>query len=509
LKRLFTTLLLTATLQACAPISDPNGGITADTLSNAEYMALSPIQKYAVSNKLLTTLYKGIPVDDFFDLQEGLTHPVLRTNKNQLEQVKAQLSTPMNHFGDYINLIYDKYLYNESRQRNTRAAPMAILQEFPLSKEYYHRWIAYILMNTILFSPAYELDSVDHTDVETVYNTQLVEALDNSEDIRQIVYNHVVSEENWRRFRSPEDNTREMMEIYLKRFRDDEVPLAAIACKNWYLTDDREGYQLRKGANVNTVPQTLLDRNDIVTCEDFYHALANHQQLIPAITSRLVDVFFAGKSAAERAAIADHIAATHPSKFEQIFEAILFSREYLLNTSRTKSYEETLYGTGSRIHWYAWYYMFHDLNDNNPGSSRPDLSEIRQANMKYKLGRANDVPTDSLALAYYHKSIRDRLMLDRRYSSDPNNTSDGGWSTSFISPEDGNVDTLSNEDFIHYIMLSTVGRKANPNEVTTLTQIINDNGYQNNRSNQAWIIMDYASRLTELYTLPAISGDVQ
>ena len=509
MKRLLTILAFAAALQGCAPISDPNGGTSAAGLTDAEYMALSPEQKYAVTNKLLTTLYKGVSVDDFFNLRQGLDQPVLLEDVNHLEQVKAQLSAPMQNFGDTINLVYDKYLYNESMQRNTRAAPMAILQEFPLSKEYYHRWMAYILMNTILFSPAYELDSVDHTDVEAVFNTQLVDALDQGEDIRTIVYNHVISQENWRRFRSPEDNTREMMEIYLKRFRDDEVPLAAIACKNWYLTDDREGYQLRKGANINTEPQTLLDRNDIVSCEDFYHALANHQQLIPTITSRLVDVFFAGEPASKRAAIADNIAATQPSRFEQIFEAILFSKEYLFNTSRTKSYEETLYGTGSRIHWYAWYYMFHDINDNNPGSSRPDLSEIRQANMKYKLGRANEVPTDSLALAYYHKSIRDRLMLDRRYSTDPGNTGDGGWATSFISPDDGNVDALSDDDYIHYLMLSTVGRKANPTELAALRQIINDNGYQNSRTNQAWIVMDYASRLTELYTLPAISGGAQ
>jgi len=509
LKRLFTILSIAAALQACAPVSNPNGGTSATGLSGSEYRSLSPEQKYAVTNKLLTTLYKGVSVDDFFNLREGLGQPVLREDIDHLEQVRTQLSTPMQYFDDYINHVYDKYLYNESMQRNTRAAPMAILQEFPLSKEYYHRWMAYILMNTILFSPAYELDSVDHTDVEAVYNIQLVEALDKGEDIRTIVYNHVISQENWRRFRSPEDNTREMMEIYLKRFRDDEVPLAAIACKNWYLTDDREGYQLRKGANVNTEPQTLLDRNDIVSCEDFYHALANHQQLIPTITSRLVDVFFAGESAAKRAALADNIAATHPSKFEQIFEAILFSKEYLLNATRTKSYEETLYGTGSRIGWYAWYYMFHDINDNNPGTSRPDLSEIRQANMKYKLGRATEVPTDSLALAYYHKSIRDRLMLDRRYTTDPLNTGDGGWSASFISPEDGNVDLLSDEDFIHYIMLSAIGRKASPTEVTTLRQIITANGYDKSRTNQTLIVMDYASRLAELYTLPAISGGAQ
>lgn len=500
-------ILTSILLQACAPTTYPENAVDARPLSADNYLQLSPEQQYRITNKLLGTLYKGVSVDQFFDVNKGLSTPSLANATDHLQQIRTQLVTTDDNVTNHLTKVQNKYFNTESRLRNTRAIPMALFQELPLSKEYYHRWMAYTLMNTILFSSAYELDSVDHTDVETIFNIHLVEALRDNKTISQIVYEHMISQENWRRFRSPEDNTREMMEIFLMRFRDDEVPLASIACKNWYLTDDAEGYQLRKNSLIiNTEPQTLLDRNDIVTCKDFFRAVSTHPSLIPTVTRRLVDYFFAGYPVSQRNSLANRFIASKPKRFREIFESILFSREYLLHNSRTKSYEETLYGTGARIDWYAWNYMFHDINDNNPGSSRPDLGEMRQATMTYKLGRNNAVPTDSLSLAYYHKSIRDRLFLDRRYSTDPLNTSDGGWGTSFLTPVSGAVELLSDEDFIHYVMLATLARKASSEELAALSAIIINNGHSNSRINQAWLIMDYASRLSEFYTLPAISG---
>ncbi|MDH5183224.1 MAG: hypothetical protein OEX12_04975 [Gammaproteobacteria bacterium] len=499
-------LLLLGLLQSCAPVNDPNAGVKAVPLSSQDYMSLSPEQKYAVSNKLLNTLYKGMPADEFFKLRDGLSSPVLSSNINHLDQVRTSMNTPEPYLQDFLDRVLGKYFTTESRLLNTRAIPMATLQELPLSKDYFHRWMAYVLSNNILFSPAFELDSVDHTDVEMIYNDHLVYAFSQGKTISEIVYNHMTSQANWRRFRSPEDNTREMMEIFLMRFVDAEVPLASIACQNWYLTDDAEDYQLRKGININTQPQTLLGRGDIVDCYDFYQAIAEHASLIPAVTTRLVNVFFADYSEAERVSISQSIAAGKPVYFEDIFKAILFSKEYLYNNPRTKTYEETLLGTGAQIDWYAWNYMFHDINDNNPGSSRPDLGEIRQNPMSYKLGRNNQVPLDSLAFAYYHKSIRDRLLLDRRNTTDSLNTGDGGWKSSFIAPESGDVDFLSEADFIHYIMLSTVDRKATDAEVSALSTIFADNAYSNNRNMQSLIVMDYVSRLSEFYTFSTIAG---
>lgn len=91
----------------------------------------------------------------------------------------------------------------------------------------------------------------------------------------------MISQENWRRFRSPEDNTREMIEIFLGLFdQDAEVPKASIACKNWSLTDDEQGYQLVIGFDENTEPQEVLGAA-ILSCYDFYQAVAQHPLLIP------------------------------------------------------------------------------------------------------------------------------------------------------------------------------------------------------------------------------------
>jgi hypothetical protein len=502
LRRILTVIALTILVQGCAPTTAPNGGPQAELLSGADYMALSPEQKYAVTSKLLTSLYKGTPANEFFDLSQGLSQPVLQQDINHLEEIKKALDQPLPNLGSHISTVFNKHFTSSYQMNNTRAIPMAVLYELPLSRDMYVRWMAYKLTNTILFSPALELDSVSPSDVEAVYNSNLVYEMNQGKTIAEIAYHHMISLQNWRRFRSPEDNVREMMEIFLMRFRDDEVPKAAIACKNWYLTDDRDGYQLRKSADINTTPQTILDRNDITSCYDFYRAITQHPSFIPAVVRRIVDSMFAGYPAYQRASLADSIARQHPVYFKDIFNAILFSREYLLKQSRTKSYEEALMGTGSRIHWFDRSNVFYNLNDGNPGDNPPDLQNMRQENMTYKLGRSNDVPIDSLAFAYFHKSLRDSLMLDRRTTTSTTNTSDGGWAREFIEAPD--VAELGEDDFIHYLMLSAVGRKAYPQELDGLKQIISDAGYQNNRTVQALLIMDYASRLSEFYNLTAL-----
>lgn len=77
-----------------------------------------------------------------------------------------------------------------------------------LDKNFLHNWISYTLPQTILFSPAYELDSSHYPNVASVYNWLV---LDMNDDVgmRYSTYMHMTSSDNWRRFRSPEDNGRE------------------------------------------------------------------------------------------------------------------------------------------------------------------------------------------------------------------------------------------------------------------------------------------------------------
>ena len=477
--------------------SNQNFSGTTVQVSTADYNSLNIEQQYQLTNKLLATLYKGKPVSDFFELKEGLSTPVKKQAKNDIDAIRNQLSKNESYYDSFLGLINQRYFYDDRRKKNTRAYPMTVLYEMPLSKQYYNRWMAYILANTILFSPAYELESVDFTDVESVYNN-LVFMLDNNKSIAEITYAHVISEENWRRFRSPEDNTREMMEIFLHQFKDDEVPKASTACKNWYLSNGSEGYQLRKGLNANNQPQlSLLGRNDIVSCLDFYRALSQHPNLIPNIASVLVNQFFYNAPLAQRQQLVSQLLSTNPRTFKQLFDGIIFSKEYLFDSSRTKSYEETVLGTGAKINWYAGRDFFYNLNDDRAGDTPVDLSEIKQNPFSYKLGRKASPPLDSLSFAYYHKSVREQLLMDRRTTSDPSNTTDNGWQTFFINNSD--VDRLSDQDFIHYLFLSVLSRKATGEELAALEKVFNDNNIGINRLKRTNIVLDYISRLSEMY----------
>ena len=77
------SLLASLALVGCSPGQSGGGSggggfqVTgyAEPLTDSEYEDLSPEQQYAVLNKLLGTIYKGMPVDEFFDLDAGLDNP--------------------------------------------------------------------------------------------------------------------------------------------------------------------------------------------------------------------------------------------------------------------------------------------------------------------------------------------------------------------------------------------------------------------------------------------------
>ena len=310
--------------------------------------------------------------------------------------------------------------------------------------------------------------------------------------IREIVYEHMISQENWRRFRSPEDNTREMMEILLGRFEDSEVPLAAAACKNWSLTDDSEGYQLIIGFNENTQPMDILGTT-VVDCYDFYQAVANHQDLIPTITSTLVNIFFAGYPDENKAQITGDIISSNPTTFTDLFLTILLSREYLLNSERPRKFEETFFNIAHRIGWFAAGNFFKNVNPRYTSSSFPSQYRMKQAPLTYKLGQPVAVPLDTLSFSYYHKSIREKLLLDRK--TDEFNINDGGWQANLVEVN------YDGDDFIDYLFLAVLSRKARQEELDELSSIIASRGYDKPEKHmqQAMIILDYFSRLSEIY----------
>lgn len=499
-------MLLVVTALACSGCSGGGSGggaggaalPAADMQSfNAEdYRKLTDEEKYAISNKLMATLYKGIPVRNFFDLSQNFTVAFAAGNsENYIDRIKSRVSESMSNRDLYLYQVDTKYDFDES-QRPVQY-PLAMLFEFPLSRDYFDLWMAYKLVNTILFSPAVELETSHYTDAQDIFY-RLADMIGDDRSIRDIVNAHMISQENWRRLRSPEDNTREMMEIFLNRFIDEEVPLAAQACKNWALTDESQGYQLIIGYNENTEPLDILD-SSLTDCYEFYRAVADHGDLIPTVVATLVDIFFYGSSEEKKKQIQQKIIRTNPVNFRQLFSTIIFSRTYLLETARPMRYEECFFNIAHRIDWYAFRRFFRYINSSYTSSSVPSLKQMNQAPLLYKLGKPPGVPLDTLSFSFYHKSVRQWLLLDRK--TDPFSDGDGGWQATFIEVN------LDQDGFIDYLFLSVIGRNALQNELDELNAIIESRGYDrdNKKMQQAMIVMDYLSRLSELYYLQSFN----
>ena len=474
-------------------------------LNSSEFNRLSSTQQYTVANNLLATLYRGVPAQQFFNLAAGTRNLSIRQDAPNVDRMRQALVTPLSDPAPYLAKANTYTYFTEAAPgANTKyystqpmMLPLAQLFELPLSRDYYHRWMAYVLMNSILFSPALELESVRSPAVASIYE-RLVRMMDEGRTIRDIVYEHMASPPNWERFRSPEDNAREMLEIFLARFIDAEVPLAATACKNWSVAYDANGVsRIARSANANTVPQQLLGTS-VVTCEDFYHALANHADLIPTLATVLVNQFFFNATLETKGRIIASIVAANPTTFDAMFSLILFSRAYLLDTPRSKNAEESFFGLARRLGWTPAANFFDTFTDvRDPQSSSVTLLRMGQGSMRYKLGRSPRVPTDTLNFSLHHKLVRESLLLNQLASATDSN---GGWAVTTLL-DDPAVVALSGDDFIDYLFLSAVLRRAQPAELATLNQIIVAKGYTTNRVSKAMLVFDYLSRLPELYSL--------
>ncbi|MFK7891531.1 MAG: hypothetical protein AB8B63_12010 [Granulosicoccus sp.] len=434
--RALFSCVLWATVQACSegvpglgsasPVASKQASGMAAPLSDATFESLPVDEQYQSVNKLLATLYSGVSVADFYALDTGSALVHRRSDAPTLGSIRdrLQINLPATErklldqqiIGDDAaldaqgNAAPIEGLYRFDRNK-PKQMPLARIFHYPLSRDMFSQWIAWHLANTILFSPAEELDSADLTDVQNLFR-RLDLSIMAGESIRSMVAVHQHSVENWRRFRSPEDNTREMMEIYLGIFdNDEEVPLASQACQDLYLTDERDGYKLAYTDYPNSQPVLVLDRY-VTNCRDFYDVIASHPLLIPRVVDVLVDYFFAGRSAEDRAGIAAAISASNPVTFEDIFVTILFSENYLLDTERARSFEESFLPMAKRLQWDAHADVFKGMISGSGSLGRANLSQMGWSSMTYKLGRVAAIPLDTLSFGNYHKALRESLMLD-------------------------------------------------------------------------------------------------
>ena len=361
-------------------------------LSNAEFNSLTDTQKHQVADKLLSTLFFGYPLHELqLKIDSGTFIDDIISGLNEESTDRAWLE---NHILDEEKFRQVDYNEQEAVDILARFYAMEDLDSYFLKN-----WIAYILTQTIMFSPAYELDSTHTPNIARVYN-RIVMMLNVDSGMRYITYVHMSSEDNWRRFRSPEDNGREMMEIFTLDMDDSHVPIAGKALQNWKL--DRDSDTLVVSLNQNTQPLSLFGTT-IYTGDDFYREMAKSDLFTKGVTRRLVDFFFPNATVSKRSQITTRLVSSNPETWQDILLQIVFSEEYLLHRSRAKSAEELFFSLAKKTEFKHRTYTFHEFKD--------ALEDMHQASMKYKLGKLKRVPLDTLSFANYHKYISERMLL--------------------------------------------------------------------------------------------------
>jgi hypothetical protein len=511
-------------------------GGAATALSQSEFNALSSQQQYMVANKLLGTMFRGVAVEDFFNMNAGMGN-LRPANSSFLSSTRKNLSRKLSNAEllAYDTLIDGldaegnpdpenaKYRFDtDSNSRNNERAkqlPLARIKEYPISRDMFVHWMAYVLINTIMFSPAEEMESTDYTDVQNMYRF-LVLKLEAGATISQIVRSNLPSLARWRVSRSAENHALEAYELYLGLFNTDEDSYrGGVACKDLYLTNEDDGYLLRRTDFSNTIPQLILGNSYITTCSDLYDVIAGHPLLIPRVVEVIFNYFveLRGDNLDYRRRMINAIVSSNPQTFEDVFTAILFSKEYLLNIERPKTFEENLMPLLDALKWH-------------PGENAGEVDEqifrrmtefsneqiylrgMGWATMKYKIGRLPNVPLDGLSFANYHKAMREEFLMNRGFY-DPSSNNEG-----FLYDDTGAVKTFIESmplnDFVDFLFLSALQRKASDSEKTDLTDVYatgttgnhlttDSDGNTVVRSNRfdeiAQITFDYISRLPEFY----------
>ena len=486
---------------------------TLNTLSDTTFNALSIVNKRQVADKLLSTLFFGYPPKV---LEEKIASGTFISDTFQaLSEEKTDKAWLEEH-------ILDENIY----ERNTWDEQVAvdILTRFYAMKDldayFIQNWTAYILTQTIMFSPAYELESTHTPNIARVYN-RIVSMLKEKSGMRYITYVHMMSEDNWRRFRSPEDNGREMLEIFTLDMDDSNVPLAAKALKNWKL--DKESDTLVVSLNQNRKPVNLFSTT-VTNGDDFYREMVKSKHFTLGAITRLVDFFFPTKVATKKTQIINTIIASKPETWQDILLQIVFSQEYLLHSTSPKSAEELFFSTTKKVNFKHRKSSMH--------SFKRSLENMHQASMKYKLGKRNRVPLDTLSFANYHKFIRESVLLRKSEPKEINNYmawDRAGWDESFIANENFSFDEKdvvgSLDALVQYLFHTMIARNATVEELSFFRKHMLEgkvgsqklystfNMFRTNtdatkqkekreslKRNIAIIVLDYISRLSETYT---------
>lgn len=506
-------MILVLFLAACKPTSpeDKAGAnhlaLSHDfTLNQEGFNQLSPDDQFMVANKMLSTMYRGLPMDQFFDLEQGLEAPVVQYD-NFISRTQARLKKPLSQaerqgFDERILGLDDDVdtPEDESIQARYRAFDndqphqiyMARMQTYPLSKDQFVSWMSYFLANTIMFSPAREMDSTNYQDIIRVLG-YLDGSLSTDKTIREVVRGWLHNLSRWRVSRSAENHALEMFELYLGVFNDtpeeqQNTINGGKACDSWYLTDNSADYQLLKDLTKPEGTKAYEVFGKYVTnCDDLYDVVAGHPRLIPRVTEVIVNYFLDGSTTAIKQGLIQDIVNSNPVTFDDVFLGIMFSKAFLLSSTRAKTFEENALNFLNAMYWTPRANsgeldrsVMDRLLDSDRFDSGNDIGVHRMgwAAMDYKIGRTPFLPMDVLSFATYHKAIRKEVLLNNRAFDGRNFPKATDFTeaaepreppfpihagafyvegTENLKPE---LESLTAKEFIDFVFLTALGRRA-------------------------------------------------
>jgi hypothetical protein len=262
------------------------------------------------------------------------------------------------------------------------------------------------------------------------------------------------------------------------------------------------------------VPQQLFGTT-VTSGFDYYRELAKSNAFTVGSVRRLVDFFFTEHSDTDKTNITNQIVASSPETWQDILLQIVFSKEFLLNTQRPISAEELIYSLMKKLDYKHNYNTFYYFNE--------ALQGMNQASMKYKLGKLERTPLDTLSFAYYHKYVRETIVRRNVCGAALQSYDDWnsyGWrpglvdSTNFAFDTNNPQSTLTS--FITYLFSMVVHRLPTQEELELFKSNMlttdrtkykssynfltaDGEGCYTGRNRTAIDILDYLSRLTDLY----------
>ncbi|WP_086481412.1 hypothetical protein [Oceanospirillum sanctuarii] len=260
-----------------------------------------------------------LPADmDVYDLKSQSSRSVAGFNEHSYEKNRYYLDSNRPEHNLLFHLLFN------ARPDST-----------DFSKEYFDLWITYQLLNSFVLAMGDELDTVSSARINT-HIEKIRTAVEQNRSVKEIMLDYFMADIFWARFRSPEDNGREVFEIYLGDFRDEIVPPAAKILQNYSFNEDQGTLEI-DSFNRNSELQHI-DGAQLTTPYQLYSYVVNHGEFMTHIYKHIVKALY-GYEASD---VINSMSSKGLSTFRDIYIEAL-THTSLEKVKRAKFPEEILF----------------------------------------------------------------------------------------------------------------------------------------------------------------------